>query len=251
VRPNVIALLGAALIALFGFAIGRATADAYLERAAEWELTALSADERTLTITYQTGHPACHSERTSLFETTRSVEITVLIREKRNVGCEDIGVTKTETIELAEPLGFRRLLNRGTGRSGKVKATFCTPAIDSPPCGRSQELDTAYPVQLVIHCGVMTTYLDGRWWRPDRPRRVDYGDPAVFGWQWTRGPSGIARPIRLNWSLTSPDLAKIDGALRLISSETAVFERPMKRSVGFVPAKPPRWCSVLQFGEDV
>lgn len=97
----------------------------------------------------------------------------------------------------------------------------------------------------------MTTYLDGRWWRPGRPRSADYGDAGVFGWQWTRGPNGIARATRLNWSLTSPDLAKVGGALRLVSSDTAMFERPMKRSVRFVPAKPPMWCSVLSFGDEV
>jgi hypothetical protein len=243
-------LLGAALIALLAFAIGRATADAYLERPAEWELTALSADERTVTITYTTGHPACHSERVSVFETSSSVEIAVLIREKRNVGCEDIGVTKTHTIDLAEPLGFRRLIDRGIGQSAKVKATFCTPAIDSPPCRRSQELDTAYPVQLDIHCGVRTTYLDGRWWRPDRPRASDYGDPAVFGWQWKRGREGMRRPVRLNWSITAPDLPKVEGSLRLVFAHTALFERSMKHSLRFVPATPPTWCSVLRFGED-
>jgi hypothetical protein len=88
------------------------------ERTTAWGLDAVSPDERTLTIAYEIGDPACEElSRVNKVETASRVELTVFIRTTNGKPCADVIKVEKTDVRLDAPLAGRNV--RGPQRVGQ------------------------------------------------------------------------------------------------------------------------------------
>ena len=88
----------------------------YGERVTPWEVSSFSEDGRTITVEYSTCRGSGESfDRVEQTETSSAVILTVILRVNPRGDCEDISIYHTTEVELAQPLGDRRLIDGRTG----------------------------------------------------------------------------------------------------------------------------------------
>jgi hypothetical protein len=97
-------------------------------KSTEWKLVRVSDDERKLTLSFVTDDPKCELfDRVKTREGMAEVTLTVVIRQLTDaVACADIMAIRRVTIQLAEPLNGRDLIDGATG-------------IEVPLCGSERE----------------------------------------------------------------------------------------------------------------
>jgi hypothetical protein len=85
-----------------------------------WDLSGVSEDGKTVTIVYLLS-PSCDSlERVDKRETMSTVTLTVIVRQSTGGGgCDEADVRTTE-VELARPLGSRKLVDAKTGEEKEL-----------------------------------------------------------------------------------------------------------------------------------
>jgi hypothetical protein len=97
----------------------------YRARATTWEPRGVSEDGRTVTVEYVTCRGNLQSlDHVDRTETPSTVTLTVVLQESSRGDCEDIAVYHMTEVELAMPLGDRRLID---GRTGLTPEFFSQP----------------------------------------------------------------------------------------------------------------------------
>ena len=110
---------------------------------APWMLWSLDASERLLTVHFKSASEAV-LDRATVSEDEREVRVTVYVRTPHIVVAIDKSLQAT--VELAQPLGNRRVVDGATGRVRK-------PRIPKELFDRSWELIRAYAAEHADECG--------------------------------------------------------------------------------------------------
>lgn len=88
----------------------------YTERPTTWEPSGVSDGARTITVEYVICEGSLQSlDRVERAETRSTVTLTVVLRESSWGDCEDVAAFQTTEVELASPLGGRKLIDGRTG----------------------------------------------------------------------------------------------------------------------------------------
>jgi hypothetical protein len=84
----------------------------YRENVTRWEPKGVSEDGRTITVEYTTSQcPSNPFDRVERAESSTTVTLTVILRERVGGDCEDVSIHHETEVELDRPLGARRLLD--------------------------------------------------------------------------------------------------------------------------------------------
>jgi hypothetical protein len=107
------ALIVAAMLGLGGAAYWWAFVANYEDRPVPWGLASVSPDGTTVRIAYPRGDRTCYDlRRVERQETSESVVLEVIRKERTTGSCTDIYTQEEHDVELDAPLGERRLVDR-------------------------------------------------------------------------------------------------------------------------------------------